>query len=110
MTEVTPDNAASAPEDFHDRLYGLAFKLFLNPNEDTPNNEVRLVLGATVGSGESEVAYFHAEQGVLHDAATDTALKAEVADLKARLVKQRRDAGADQGPVRTEPPSRVECH
>ena len=69
-------------EDFFDRLYGMTFRLFLDPNsEEDEGNTVDLRLGATVDN----LAMFETQDhAVLHTAATVAELRAEVERWKSR--------------------------
>lgn len=67
-------------EDFFERLYGMTFRLFLDPNsEEDEGNTVELRLGATVDN----LALFETQDhAVLHTAATVAELRAEVERLR----------------------------
>lgn len=80
-TNPTRDEAV----DFFDRLYGMTFRLFLDPNSEAEDgNTVKLRLGATVDN----LALLETEDhAILYSAATVDALRGEVQRLREAMDK-----------------------
>ena len=89
-TPMPKDNEVDEKvEDFFERLYGMTFRLFLDPNsEEDEGNTVELRLGATVDN----LALFETQDhAVLYTASTVADLRAEV----ERLVKALDEAACE---------------